>query len=85
MDLTIGTKVRLSGQPDYPNRNPRYTGIITGYQTSTGKYIITPITALQEWWLKGPGLFEIINEFNDDELVHSVNIAGIYRRISDKT
>jgi hypothetical protein len=77
-----GTKIRLLGQPDYPNRDPRYTGIITGYESSTGKYIITPITAVQEWWLKGPGLFEVISEFNKDELLYSVNIEGIYRQIS---
>jgi len=77
-----GTKIRLLGQPNYPTRDPRYTGIITGYQSSTGKYIITPITAVQEWWLKGPGLFEVISEFNQEELLYSVNIEGIYRRIS---
>ena len=80
--LISGTKIRLLGQPDYPNRDPRYTGIITGYESSSGKYIITPITAVQEWWLKGPGLFEIITEFNTEELLYSVNIEGIYRRIS---
>lgn len=83
MLFQIGTKVRLLGQPEYPIRNPRYTGIITGYQTSTGKYIIIPITAVQEWWVKGPGLFEVISEFNSDELLHSVNIECIYRRISE--
>jgi hypothetical protein len=51
MQLSIGTKVRLLIKPDYPNKNknPRYTGIITGYQTSTGKYMITPITDVNEW------------------------------------
>ena len=83
MQFPIGTKVRLLGQPDYPNRNPRYTGIITDYQTSTGKYIIIPITAVKEWWVKGPGLFEVISEFNQEELLYSVNIASIYRRISE--
>jgi len=83
MQFPNGTKIRLLGQPDYPNRNPRYTGIITGYQSSTEKYIITPITAVKEWWVKVPGLFEVISEFNSNELLYSVNIAGIYRRISE--
>jgi len=83
MLFTVGTKIRLLGQSDYPKKQPRYTGIITGYQSSTGKYIITPITAVQEWWVKGPGLFEVITEFNEDELLYSVNISGIYRRIKE--
>lgn len=83
MQFQIGTKIRLLGQPNYPNKNSLYTGIITGYEESTGKYIITPITAVKQWWLKGPGLFEVISEFNSDELLNSVNITGIYRRISE--
>jgi len=83
MNSMIGTKIRLLGQPEYPNSNPRYTGIITGHEESSGKYIIIPITAVKEWWVKGPGLFKVISEFNQDELLYSVNIEGIYRRISD--
>jgi hypothetical protein len=80
--LPLGTKIRLLGQPDYPNKNPRYTGIITGYDIVTGKYNIIPITAVKELWVKTRGLFEVIEEFNNEELLNSVNIEGIYKRIS---